>query len=106
MKDQSKVFKALIVCPNGISSSLMLENQLKSLFPEFQWTSSLSSYDFQHLDEAEYDLVFSTVLLKTTKPLYMIRPIMSEMEKKELVQSVKGHDASDGLTIIQLRMNY
>lgn len=85
-----KVFKALIVCPNGISSSLMLENQLKSLFPEFQWASSLSSYDFQRLDEAEYDLVFSTVLLKTTKPLYTIRPIMSEIEKKELVQSVKG----------------
>lgn len=87
---QEKVFKALIVCPNGISSSLMLENQLRSLFPEFQWTSSLSSYDFQRLDEAEYDLVFSTVLLKTSKPLYTIRPIMSEVEKLELVQSVKG----------------
>ncbi|WP_172371617.1 BglG family transcription antiterminator [Sporosarcina jiandibaonis] len=85
-----KVFKAIIVCPNGISSSLMLENQLKSLFPEFQWTSSLSSYDFERLDEAEYDLVFSTVLLKTTKPLFMIRPIMSKLERKELVQAVKG----------------
>ncbi|MCZ2258618.1 BglG family transcription antiterminator [Sporosarcina sp. G11-34] len=85
-----KVFNAIIVCPNGISSSLMLENQLKSLFPEFQWTSSLSSYDFQRLDEAEYDLVFSTVLLKTTKPLYVIRPIMSRLERKELVQAVKG----------------
>ncbi|MFJ7936045.1 BglG family transcription antiterminator [Sporosarcina sp. NPDC096371] len=89
-ESQSKVFRALIVCPNGISSSIMLENQLKSLFPYFQWTSSLSSYDFQHLDEAKYDLVFSTVLLKTNKPLYMIRPIMNEMEKNELVQSVKG----------------
>ncbi|WP_338652561.1 BglG family transcription antiterminator [Sporosarcina psychrophila] len=89
-ESQSKVFRALIVCPNGISSSIMLENQLKSLFPQFHWTSSLSSYDFQHLDEAKYDLVFSTVLLKTKKPLYMIRPIMSEMEKNELVQTVKG----------------
>ncbi|MFK4997097.1 hypothetical protein ACI2OX_04420 [Bacillus sp. N9] len=61
----SKVYRALIVCPNGVSSSLMLENQLKSLFPQFLWTSSLSSYDFQDLDEAEYDLVFSTVFLKT-----------------------------------------
>ncbi|WP_203247380.1 BglG family transcription antiterminator [Sporosarcina beigongshangi] len=88
-ENHNKVFRALIVCPNGISSSLMLENQLKSLFPQFQWTSSLSSYEFQQLAEAEYDLVFSTVLLKTKKPLYMIRPIMSEMEKKELVHTVK-----------------
>ncbi|KAA0965522.1 BglG family transcription antiterminator [Sporosarcina sp. ANT_H38] len=89
-ESQNKVFRALIVCPNGISSSIMLENQLKSLFPQFQWTSSLSSHDLQLLDEEEYDLVFSTVLLKTKKTLFMIRPIMSEMEKKELVQSVKG----------------
>lgn len=86
---QSKIFRALIVCPNGVSSSLMLENQLKSLFPQFQWKSSLSSYEFQYLDEFEYDLVFSTVFLKTDKPLHIIKPIMSETEKQELVQTVK-----------------
>lgn len=85
-----KLFRALIVCPNGISSSLMLENQLKSLFPQFKWTSSFSSYDFQHLADTEYDLVFSTVVLETKKPLFIIRPIMSEMEKKELIQTVEG----------------
>ncbi|SDN61408.1 transcriptional antiterminator, BglG family /transcriptional regulator [Psychrobacillus sp. OK028] len=85
-----KLFRAIIVCPNGISSSLMLENQLKSLFPQYKWTSSFSSYDFQNLNETEYDLVFSTVVLKTRKPLFIIRPIMSEMEKKELVQTVEG----------------
>lgn len=81
--------RAVIVCPNGVSSSLMLETQLKSLFPQFQWTSSLSTYDFRKLGNDAYDLVFSTVFLETEKPLFIMKPIMNEAEKKELLQTVK-----------------
>lgn len=81
--------KAVIVCPNGVSSSLMLETQLKSLFPQFQWASSLSTYNFKKLGKEAYDLVFSTVFLETEKPLFILKPIMNEAEKKELVQTVK-----------------
>lgn len=81
--------RAVIVCPNGVSSSLMLETQLKSLFPQFHWTSSLSTYDFKNMAMAAYDLVFSTVFLETEKPLFVLKPIMNETEKKELIQSVK-----------------
>lgn len=81
--------KAVIVCPNGVSSSLMLETQLKSLFPQFHWASSLSTYDFNNMADDAYDIVFSTVFMETEKPLFILKPIMNEAEKKELVQTVK-----------------
>jgi ascorbate PTS system EIIA or EIIAB component len=81
--------RAVIVCPNGVSSSLMLETQLKSLFPQFHWASSLSTYDFKKMEAEAYDLVFSTVFLETEKPLFILKPVINEAEKKELVQTVK-----------------
>lgn len=81
--------RAVIVCPNGVSSSLMLETQLKGIFPQFKWTSSLSTYDFHQLNDSDYDLVFSTVYLKTQKALFILKPIMNEAEKTELIQKVK-----------------
>lgn len=83
------VKRAIIVCPNGVSSSLMLETQLKSLFPQLHWISSLSTYDFNRMDAEAYDLVFSTVFLKTEKPIFIMKPVMNETEKTELVQTVK-----------------
>lgn len=85
---QDVIPTAVIVCPNGISSSLMLETQLTSMFPHFHWKPALSEYEFNKLSPIEYDVVFSTVLLQTKKPLFILKPLLSKYDKKALHQSV------------------
>ncbi|WAA12081.1 BglG family transcription antiterminator [Fervidibacillus halotolerans] len=81
-------YRAMIVCPNGISSSLMVETYLKNLFPMFTWVTSISKDTFLKMDPNEYDMIFSTIPLDTTKPLFIVKPIMNEVEKKHLQHAV------------------
>ncbi|KXG08934.1 Transcriptional regulator ManR [Anoxybacillus sp. P3H1B] len=83
-----KPIRAVIVCSNGISSSLMVETYLHSLFPNFHWLSPMSKDAFSNLDERDYDIVFSTVPLQTSKTLFIVKPIMNEAEKKLLHHTV------------------
>ncbi|MBM7585747.1 transcriptional antiterminator/mannitol/fructose-specific phosphotransferase system IIA component (Ntr-type) [Bacillus pakistanensis] len=97
--------KAIIVCPNGVSSSLMLETQLKSLFPQFQWKPSLSKLEFQQQPTESYDLIFSTVPIQSVKPLFIVKPFMNEVDKRLLHQHVSEkifHYESPYLTPEQL----
>lgn len=96
-RQEDQLQRAVIVCPNGVSSSLMLETQLKGLLPQFRWTSSLSTHEFHRLKESDYDLVFSTVFIETEKPLFILKPIMNPAEKKELIQKVKQVTDQDSL---------
>jgi ascorbate PTS system EIIA or EIIAB component len=83
--------RALIVCPSGVSSSLMVKNQLQSLFSEITVGKTLSLQEFQEGDFADYDLVFSTVGLKTKLPYFHVKPIMTPIEKNSLINEVYRH---------------
>ncbi|WAA09740.1 BglG family transcription antiterminator [Fervidibacillus albus] len=85
---EERGYRAMIVCPNGISSSLMVETFLKNLFPMFTWVTSISKDTFSKIDPNEYDMVFSTIPLDTTKPVFIVKPIMNEVEKKHLQYTV------------------
>lgn len=81
-------YKAMIVCPNGVSSSLILKSELKQLFPEFYWLQEHSKGDFDGISEEEYDLVFSTIFIHTEKPLYIVKPVMNHRTKSNLIHRV------------------
>ncbi|MHC5230124.1 BglG family transcription antiterminator [Enterococcus sp. LJL99] len=87
---QDKPLKALILCPSGISSSLIMKSELKELFPQIDFTETSS---FDNFDEQEtgsrYDLIFSSVPIKTSNILYVINPIMTQLEKNTLFQKVQ-----------------
>lgn len=87
----SQKYRALIVCPNGISSSLILQNELEKLFPEFEWLQEHSIDGIYLTSPDEYDLIFSTVYIYSEKPLYIVKPIMNQVTKSELVSRV-GRD--------------
>ncbi|MDP4155024.1 MAG: PTS sugar transporter subunit IIA, partial [Bacillota bacterium] len=80
--------KAIVVCPSGISSSLMVKHQLESLFSEITVDQTLSLREFQDGEYDHYDLVFSTVRLKTSLPCFYVKPIMTPSEKHNLVNEV------------------
>lgn len=87
-KEIKKKIKALIICPNGISASLILKTELQNLFPQFEWLENHSMFDTEFLKNLDYDLVFSTIYIGTNKPLYVVKPIMDNLFKQYLVQKV------------------
>lgn len=78
----------LIVCANGISSSMMLASQLKELFPEIFFSEVFNGDQFADIPEQNYDLVFSTIQVESSKPTFVVKPLMTQVEKKHLLQSV------------------
>jgi len=79
--------KAVVVCPNGISISKLMESTLRDLFPEFYFYHALSIREFQQL-KFDFDLIFSPVPLQTEKKLFIVESILSDFEKMQLRQRV------------------
>jgi PTS system ascorbate-specific IIA component len=80
--------RAIVVCPSGISSSLMVKHQLESLFSEITVEKTVSLQEFQENQYKDYDLIFSTVGLETKLPCFDVKPIMTPGEKNHLVNEV------------------
>ncbi|MFL0497858.1 BglG family transcription antiterminator [Priestia megaterium] len=83
-----KVYRATIVCPNGISSSMMLRTQLRQLFPGLHFTESYSLAEIEQLSPDSYDMIFSTIYLESLKPVYLTRPLLTALEENYLQQAV------------------
>ncbi|AGK55438.1 BglG family transcription antiterminator [Bacillus sp. 1NLA3E] len=79
--------KAVVVCPNGVSISKLMENTLRGLFPEFYFYDALSVREFELL-KMETDIVFSPVPLQTDKQLFIVDRFITEYEKVQLRQRV------------------
>jgi transcriptional antiterminator/mannitol/fructose-specific phosphotransferase system IIA component (Ntr-type) len=79
--------KAVVICPNGVSISNLMNNTLRGLFPEFYFHPPLSLREFKQLDD-DYDLIFSPIPLQTNKQLFIVHYVLSEFEKLQLRQRV------------------
>lgn len=83
--------KALIVCLNGIGSSVILYNELRSLFPEidFQHPIEVSSFD---LDEYPVDIIFTTKIFKDliglSIPVIKVNALMDANERFNVFREV------------------
>lgn len=87
-KDKESQLVALSLCPNGVSSSLILQSELRQLFPQIQFIEIHQLSDLAFLDESTYDLVFSTVAFESSKPVYVTQPLMGDVEKMLLKKTV------------------
>lgn len=86
---RAKTYRAILVCLNGISSSLMMKAQLSQIFPKLTLTQNYSVDEFMSIDSASFDIVFSTVPLVCPKPVHIISPLLSAVEKNQLIQAVQ-----------------
>lgn len=91
-EERNRKIRAVIVCPSGISSSLILKSELQQLFPMIFFTETNSADRLHEVDETSYDIIFSTVPLTLTdkkKSLYVLHPIMTDLEKNQLINQVQ-----------------
>lgn len=86
----SENIRSLIVCPNGVSSSLILESELKQLFPSMAFKGVSTTEGVRNIPEEAYDVIFSTVPIREmTKKVYVVNPIMSQLMKNQLINEVQ-----------------
>jgi PTS system ascorbate-specific IIA component len=79
--EETRQLKALAICPNGISSSLILTSELRQLFPTIHFSEIHQLDKMESVSPDEYDMIFSTIYLETSKPVYIVQPLMNNVEK-------------------------
>lgn len=83
--------RALIVCLNGIGSSIILYNELRNLFPNIEF---LPPVEISQINTEEYDvdIVFTTDMFKELHhidvPVVKVNPIMDETERYNVYREV------------------
>ncbi|WP_079475676.1 BglG family transcription antiterminator [Marinococcus halophilus] len=82
-----KKVKAIVVCPQGVSVSRLMLNELSELFPEFVFLDSLSVREFLHY-HLEYDIVFAPTFLETNKKLFVVKTFLGREERQRLRKQV------------------
>ncbi|GBG96223.1 BglG family transcription antiterminator [Lactococcus termiticola] len=87
-KYASGKLRAIVLCLNGISSSLILKKRLESLFPNIEFILSTSLSNLEMLDKASYDIIFSSVPVYSEKRVYLVSSLPSAQEESELYNQV------------------
>jgi len=82
-----KVIRAVILCPNGVSVSKLMEKNLQAVFPEFLFypPSTVREYEGFMLP---HDIVFSTIPVDSLKNVYVVSELLSKHEQLKLRQRV------------------
>lgn len=84
----SEKLTGLIICSNGLSSSIMLEAQLKELFPTIRFSRIHNRDRFEDIPAANYDVVFSTIKIESVKPVFIVKTLLSQVDKYYLIRDV------------------
>lgn len=80
---EGKDLRAMIVCPNGVSTSLILQSELEKIFPRMEF-QSISRSHFKTVDNMERDdiqVIFSTTHLESKQKVFLVKPLMTSIEK-------------------------
>lgn len=99
-EELTRQVRALILCPNGISSSLIMQAELKQLFPNIDFSLTNSVKELENIPEETYDVIFSNTALTSDKPTYLVQPIMSIEEKQRLLVTVQEELLLPGMAVL------
>ena len=90
--------RIVLVCPEGIGVSRILENQLMGLFAGMNiQIDVLSMREYNRLNQIHGDLILSTVFLTDKKvPIYLVNSILSDDEKQKLIKYIFRFFAIEG----------
>ena len=76
--------RILIVCINGISTGNMLKQEIQQLLPRALILGVISKMDML-CSEEKYDLIISTVNIKSEIPVIVVRPILTNKDREQIL---------------------
>ncbi|ABS22284.1 BglG family transcription antiterminator [Bacillus cytotoxicus] len=95
---------ALLVCPNGIGTSRMLQYQLEQLFSNMDILQAISKREYESNTFDVDCIITTTELEKGLIPIFMVNPILTDAEKASLFRKVNAtlfrEDQNDSADII------
>lgn len=71
LQEQPTLLKAAIICPHGVGTSLVINDQLSELMPEISF-ENFSRGQFDEISSEQFDFLISTENITFAKPLYLI----------------------------------
>lgn len=74
-----------VVCPSGVSTSMMLKSELEYLHSKIKIKSLLSVANFEKMDIPESEFIISTVKLNTDKDYILVNPVLTKGDKKRIL---------------------
>lgn len=87
-KKEKRKIRAITICPNGITSSLLLKIELQKIFNDIEIVLSLSSDTSLEGLDLDYDVIFSTEPIYSEKPVFVMKPMMNWVEREILIKQV------------------
>ncbi len=88
---KTKVQNALIVCSNGIGSSIILYNELSEMFPELHFFEPIEISQFSDFKK-EIRIIFTTSYVSLSElnqvPVVRVKPVMSTDERYQVLKEV------------------
>lgn len=85
---ESSSLRILIVCANGISTGNMLKRELQKMLPAAEIVGVIASSSIQKLQN-KCDIIVSTVKLKSSVPVILVHPILTDMERETILNHPK-----------------
>ncbi|WP_409482459.1 PTS sugar transporter subunit IIA [Helcococcus ovis] len=79
--------KVIIVCPNGLMISKLIEMQIINYFPTVEIVDSISSRDIKKINKS-YDYIISTIDLNDYNNVILVNPIFSNQNIAELSEKL------------------
>lgn len=83
----SEKSKAIVVCSNGISISKLLYEKLRLVFPEIIFLDHISARELNQFKQ-DFDIVFSTLPIKTDKKLFLVKSFLTAKEIQQIKYQV------------------
>jgi len=84
---KSPELNAVILCPHGMGTSILLENLFNNVMPEINFIK-YSSEDSKEIESPHIDMIISTVYYESEKPVYIVNPSMNHLEISLLKRTI------------------
>jgi len=79
--------RAIVVCPSGMATAWILVSRIQAEFPHLELTSVMSARAFSALEQADADLVITTVEMEPPKiPIVVVNPLLTPDDVKRVAR--------------------
>ncbi|HEY0222363.1 MAG TPA: PTS sugar transporter subunit IIA [Lactovum miscens] len=87
-KKHHSSMQAIVLCANGISSSLIMKKRLSDLFPNMEFVIATSIAQLDEIPVHSYDIIFSTLKVESSKKVYLFSPFPKDEEIRKLYNQI------------------